>query len=109
MSEWFEYVPGVKTKKLGAEDGRGFYLMRMDAGAKVERGSHLEKEVLVVLDGAIEVSYWILGRQRPYTYVIKRDGSASVNKNEEHEVCAPYGALVLVIAHPDFEVPDAQG
>ena len=109
MSEWFEYVPGVKTKKIGAEDGRGFYMMRMDPGATIARARHREEESLVVLEGAINVSMHmdLVWQQDEYRWW----RTAMIPSGQYHEVRADYheGALVLVVARPDFEVPDAQG
>lgn len=102
--EWADYGPGVKVRRLGGEGGAGFYLLRMEPGARVQRHSHPQQEVDVVLEGAVEVAVhpW-----PPIVHTLEVGDSLAVCADEEHEVQAhpDLGAELLTVARPDWGPP----
>lgn len=105
---WAEYGPGTKVKRLGGEGDAGFYLIRMDPGAKCLRHSHPQRETTTVLEGAVAVSTWPWsdpeGRQHVDKFCPIDSPFVDLPPGYDHELRAhpEHGVLLLTVARPDW-------
>ena len=99
MSEWFDLGTGIKGKKIGEHEGGGFYLVRLDAGAVMGPERHEQRETGVVLEGTLKVRLGFVDELVDGEDLTGFD----VSPGEEHTLTSgPAGALLLVVARPDW-------
>lgn len=106
---WNDYGPGVKVKRLGGDDGAGFYLMRLEPDAAIPSHSHPQRETIIVLEGVVAMSTWPVSDpyRRRHVDRFSPDMGQSYREfppAELHEIVAhsTSGALLLSIARPDW-------
>lgn len=103
MNEWHDLTKDIKTKKIGAHDGAGFYLLRFDPEARLGPESHPQRETGVVLEGAVMLRLGFVDE------LVDGDDLSGfdVSPDEEHTITAGVeGAMMLVVARPDW--PEAE-